>query len=86
MSISDPQLKEIAELIISAVGLPESIMDELSNESKLSEAPFALDSIDILEIVATVEDQFKIQVVDAKEGAEHFQSLQSISQFINSKK
>jgi len=86
MAISSPQILEIAQTVISAVGLPDIDLDELSNESMLSEAPFTLDSIDILEIVAAIEDQYKVHVVDAKEGAMHFQSLQSIANFINSKK
>lgn len=86
MAINDAQIVDIATTILDATGLEHIDMSELTNESMLGEAPLELDSIDILEAVAAIEDKYKVHIVDAKEGAKYFKSLQTISDFINSKK
>ena len=85
MPISDKHIKEIANMVIDAVGLKHISIDELSDDSKLIEPPLELDSVDVLEVVAATEDKYGVHITDAKEGAKHFQSLQTISSFINAK-
>ena len=85
MAISDPQISDIAKTIIDATGLKHVNIDDLHDESQLGDEPLEMDSIDILEAVAAVEEKYKVRIVNAKEGATHFQSLKTIANFINSK-
>lgn len=83
MPIANTQIKEIAQLIIDATGLSHVSIEELNDDSMLGDAPLQLDSIDILEVVATIEDKYKVKISNAKEGATHFRSLKTILEFIN---
>lgn len=84
---SDVELiNEIALLISEAAGQKNLDLSQISPETKLTENPFNFDSIDILEAVATIEEKYKVYIVDAKEGAIHFKTLQTIVDFVKTKK
>lgn len=78
-------IHEIAVLISEATGQTNMDLSTITPETKLTEAPFNLDSIDILESVATIEERYKVHIVDAKDGAKHFQTLQTIADFVSAK-
>ena len=86
MTDDDKLIHEIATLILEATGQKNIDLSNVSGETKLTENPFNLDSIDILESVATIEEKYKVYIVDAKDGAKHFHSLQTIVDFVKSKK
>jgi acyl carrier protein len=79
-------IHEIAALISEATGQNNLDLSTITPETKLTESPFNLDSIDILEAVAIIEEKYKVHIVDAKDGAKHFHSLQTISDFVKSKR
>ena len=79
-------IQEIALLISEATGQNHLDLSTVTGDTRLTEAPFNLDSIDILESVATIEEKYKVYIVDAKDGAKHFQSLQTIADFVKTKK
>jgi acyl carrier protein len=86
MTGDETLIHEIATLISEATGQKNIDLSSVTGETKLTENPFNLDSIDILESVATIEEKYKVYIVDAKDGAKHFQSLQTIADFVKSKK
>lgn len=79
------KIRDLAQLILDSVGIDSVDVNTLDADTQLGPQGLGLDSIDILEVVAAVEDQFKVKVADAKEGSEHFQTLGSILNFINVK-
>jgi acyl carrier protein len=85
MPIANEDIKEIAQIIIDATSLTHVDINELSDDSFLGTEPLDLDSIDILEVIAAIEDKYKVKIADAKEGAKHFQSLKTIHNFVTSK-
>jgi acyl carrier protein len=82
---NDKMITEIALTIAEATGLKNINLSSISGETRLVEAPFNLDSIDILEAVAFIENKYGVQIVDSKAGAIHFKNLQSIVDFVSSK-
>jgi acyl carrier protein len=86
MAGNENLIQEIALLISEATGQKNLDLSKITPETRLTDDPFNLDSIDILESVATIEEKYKVHIVDAKDGAKHFQSLQTIADFVNSKK
>lgn len=85
MPSNDGMIVEIAQTIAEATGLKNIDLSGINGETKLIDAPFNLDSIDILEAVACIENKYEVQIVDSKAGAIHFKNLQSIVDFVNSK-
>jgi acyl carrier protein len=59
--------------------------DMLTDDYPLLDAS-VLDSLDILRLVAFLEDRFSIEVDDEDLVPEHFETIWNISQFVESKK
>lgn len=85
MPSNDQMILEIANTIAEATGLKNIDLSKVNAETKLIDPPFNLDSIDILEAVASIENKYQVQIVDSKAGAVHFKNLQTIVDFVNSK-
>jgi acyl carrier protein len=85
MPSNDEMIVDIAKTIAEATGLKNIDFSQVKAETKLIDPPFNLDSIDILEAVASIEDKYDVKIVDSKAGAVHFKNLQTIVDFVNSK-
>lgn len=87
MAITNPLVREIAEIIIDAACLSHVNIDDLENNENLGgDSKLAMDSLDILEAVAAIEEKYKVRILDAKEGAVHFKNLETIAAFVNSQR
>ena len=75
-------LREVAELIIETVGLDHIDKNEITEQTSFVEAPFHMDSIDILEAIVAVENRYQVKIANADEGAKHFRSFGSVIDFI----
>ncbi len=73
---------EVADLIIKSVNLQHMASEQLSAETALTQGGLGLDSVDILEVVVAVEHKYGVKVPDAQTGAQHFQSIGTICDFI----
>ena len=73
-------LDKIKELIAEELGIEE---DVINMESSLSE-DLGADSLDAVELVMAIEDEFEIKVSD--EVAQKFQTVQQIVDFIQGEK
>jgi acyl carrier protein len=86
MEANQQFILDIAKTIAESTGLKNVDYSQVTLKTKLNEPPFNLDSIDILEAVNCIEEKYKVRVMDAKEGATHFQTMETIMNFINAKK
>lgn len=71
--------KKVKNIISKQLGL---IREEIKNSSYLSE-DLGADSLDNVELIMTLEDEFNIEIKDKE--AENFNTVQSILDFIKSK-
>ncbi len=86
MASNQEMILEIAKTVAEATGLKNVDFSIITGETKLNDPPFNLDSIDILESVASIENKYMVQITDSKAGAVHFKNLQSIVDFVQTKK
>ncbi|XBC41590.1 MAG: acyl carrier protein [Buchnera aphidicola (Kaburagia rhusicola rhusicola)] len=71
--------KKVKNIISKQLGL---IREEIKNSSHLFE-DLGADSLDNVELIMTLEDEFNIEIEDKE--AENFNTVQSILDFIKSK-
>ena len=75
---------KLAELIVSALDLEDIGAEEISPEDPLFGSGLGLDSIDALEIVLAVAQEYGVQIkADDESNHAIFSSLRSLSTFIN---
>lgn len=79
-------LDEVKDVVIDTVNLTHIDKNELDHSTPLMNGPLELDSVDILELVVAIEHHFKVKVASSEEGKEAFQTLGSISDFIEKRK
>lgn len=73
---------EVTTLIIEAVNLHHLNRAEINADTTLGKGGLNLDSVDILEIVVSIEQRFKVKVQDADAGKKVFASIGGIADFI----
>ncbi len=74
--------QKVKALVVNAVNLHHLDPSQLSGETPFGPEGLNLDSVDILEIIVTVEHQFECKVPDADTGRQHFHSLNGIVEFL----
>lgn len=75
-------INEVTSLIIEAVNLHHMNRAEIHAETPLGKGGLNLDSVDILEIVVSIEQRFKVKVQDAEAGKRVFSNIGGIADFI----
>lgn len=82
----DSQKSEIVAnvktLIAKAVNLDPRSTQSLDPNTPLGEEGLALDSIDVLEIIVTVEHAYGIKVPSPEVGKKYFRSIDGIADFV----
>jgi len=77
--------KEVAQLIVDAVGLEDVEPGEIEPEAPLFREGLGLDSIDALEIALSVSKAYGIQLrADDENNVEIFASLKNLTDYIQS--
>ncbi|MFW6253593.1 MAG: phosphopantetheine-binding protein, partial [Chitinivibrionales bacterium] len=76
--------KEIKELIIDALKIPDVKADDIDSSSSLFEegGGLQLDSVDALEIVMALQRKYNVHIDDQNLGRFIIKSVDSIAQFI----
>lgn len=76
--------KEIAELIIEALNITHITADELNPDMALFDKnnPIGLDSIDAIEIVMAVQNQYQVRITDQNLARSVVESISSIAKFV----
>lgn len=77
---------EIKNLIIEAVNLQHMTPESIENNASLYQDGLGLDSVDILEIIVAIENQYGVKVPNAESGKKAFQSVETIVDFVASQK
>ncbi len=75
-------LNELTTLIINTVNLHHIDRKTISSETSLREGGLELDSVDLLELIVTIEHQYGLKVADAEVGKMAFRNIGSIAKLI----
>lgn len=74
--------KELKQHIIEQLNLEEVSVEEIENEAPLFGDGLGLDSIDALELIVLLDSQYNIKIKNPDQGKEIFQSINSLTEFI----
>lgn len=77
---------EVRDLIIRAVNLHHLDPNTVKPETPLIGGGLNLDSVDILEVVVSIEQKYKVKVGDAEVGRKYFGNIDGIVDFLLSKR
>jgi len=80
----DRLVSEVADLIISSVNLRNRKKEDISEHTPLMQDGLALDSLDILEIVVSLEQKYKVKITGPEMGLTVFQTVGTIADFVQS--
>lgn len=79
--------QDIKEKIIAALNLQALTADQIADDAPLFGAGgLELDSIDALELVVMLEKNYGIVIKDMEEGRPAFQSIRTLTAFVNAKR
>jgi len=70
--------EKIVEIVTNHLALDEETVKQLTPESSMKE--MKIDSLDIVEIIMKIEDEFEIEIPDEK--LKEFQNLGDIAKYI----
>lgn len=78
---------QIKELIIDSLGLEDITIDDIKDDTALfGDTGLGLDSVDALELGLAIQKKFGLQMEsDSSELREHFYSVYSLANYIQSK-
>ena len=75
--------EELKSQIIEQLNLEDLTVEDIKNEQPLfGEGGIGLDSIDALEFIVLLEQQYGIKIANPEEGREIFHSVDSLASFI----
>jgi len=77
---------EIKTLIVNAVGLHHVKLSDIQAETSLREGGLGLDSVDLLEVVVVIEQQYGFKVNDAETGKKYFRTIGTIAEWVQLQK
>ena len=86
----DTALQEIRETLkvklIEQLSLEDITPEEISDEMPLFGEGLGLDSLDAVEIIVLLQRNFEVEVKDAQESREIFQSVNTLAEYIYKQK
>lgn len=80
--LSSELLSKVKTTIIDAVNLHHVDPQSISPDTSLREGGLELDSVDLLEVIVTIEHKFNVKVADAEAGKKYFKTVGTIVDFI----
>jgi len=76
-------ISELKQKIIDTLGLMDVTAEDINEDDQLIAGPLGLDSIDVLEMVMMLEEDYGV-VIDNKElGEAVFATLKSLAQYVS---
>ncbi len=75
--------RELKEQIIERLNLEDVNVEDIADDMPLFGGGLGLDSIDALELIVLLENDYGIELTNPEEGKEIFQTVNSMSDFIS---
>lgn len=82
MTVTEELITNVKQLIIDSLRIEGMTTEDIDTDAPLFGEGLGLDSIDALQLVVAMENDFGVIVPDAETGAIVFQSVRSMSQYI----
>jgi acyl carrier protein len=82
----DNRLNELKTKIIDSLRLEEVTPDQIDDDAPLFGTGLGLDSIDALELVVMLEQNYGIVIKDIEEGRPAFRSIRALADFVEAKR
>jgi acyl carrier protein len=82
----DNRLNELKTKIIDSLRLEEVTPDQIDDDAPLFGTGLGLDSIDALELVVMLEQNYGIVIKDIEEGRPAFRSVRALADFVEAKR
>jgi acyl carrier protein len=82
MTVTEELITKVKQLIIDSLRIEGMTPEDIETDAPLFGEGLGLDSIDALQLVVAMENDFGVVVPDAETGAVVFQSVRSMSQYI----
>ncbi len=79
-------VNDVKSLIITSVNLHHMDPATIDDETSLREGGLELDSVDILEVVVAIEQQYGVKINDADVGKKYFRTIGTIADYLESHK
>lgn len=80
-------IAELKQLVVTALRMEDFDSEEIGDDEPLfGDEGLGLDSVDALELVVHIEQQYGIQIEDEEVGRKAFASITALAEFITEKK
>jgi len=76
----------VKEQLIEALGLEDMSVDEIEDDAALFGEGLGLDSVDAIELVIYLDNQYGIKIDNVGQSKEIFVSIRTLTDFINQNK
>ena len=76
-------IKELKQHIISALNLEDMSPDDIDADAPLFGEGLGLDSIDALELIVLMEQQYGIRLASPAEGKQIFRSVRTMAEYVS---
>lgn len=76
-------IRELATLVVEAVNLRHVPPETMNSETSFGTGGLNLDSVDILEVIITLEQRYGVKIPDAEMGKVHLRTLGTLADFIS---
>ena len=85
MTTDTATLNEVKSVLVTTLGIEDRAASIVASTELFGGIP-ELDSLAVLELVTAIEDKFGITIEDEEFGGEIFETLGSLSEFVESKR
>lgn len=75
-------MADLKEQIIAQLNLQDMKPEDIGNDQPLFENGLGLDSIDALELIVLLQQQYKIRLSNAEDGPKVFRSVRTMAEYI----
>jgi len=76
-------MTELKGLVINHLKLQGTKPEDIDNDAPLFGSGLGLDSIDALELIVLLQQEYGIKIKNAEEGKSIFQSIRTIAEFVS---
>ena len=72
----------LKQKIIDTLNLVDITPDDIADDAQLVGGDFGIDSIDVLELVVMIEEDYGVSIDSKELGAQVFRSIDALAQFV----